>query len=160
MGKRRYTNKQLYRRKDHLPLFRLHYLKGIFLIVFLSFTARAAAPELKVNYLLAPAPINPYDKLIEAIIQVESEGDNLAYNSEEGAIGAFQIRPIRLRDYNMRTGKNYLPEDLFRFDVSREIFLHYAIKIGYPNFESIARKWNGSGKTTLEYWKKVQNYLQ
>ena len=38
----------------------------------------------------------------------------------------------------------------------KEIFLYYAMKIKYPNYELIAREWNGSGRSTLDYWKKVK----
>jgi hypothetical protein len=77
----------------------------------------------------------------------------------EEAIGAFQIRPIRLLDYNQRTGKNYKIEDCYNFEISKEIFLYYAGKIGSREYETIARKWNGSGVTTLDYWEKVKSYM-
>lgn len=125
------------------------------LLIFL----RASAPEAKVLTVFASDPVNPYLRLVNAIILVESKGDTLAYNPIEQATGAFQIRPIRLRDYNNRTGNSYTHEDCFKLKVSKEIFLYYANKIGYPNYESIAREWNGSGKTTIDYWKKVRLYL-
>jgi hypothetical protein len=37
--------------------------------------------------------------------------------------------------------------------------MYYATKIGYPDYEKIARSWNGSGKSTLTYWQKVKALL-
>ena len=104
-------------------------------------------------------PIDAYERLIKAVVQVESGGDTLAYNIIEEATGAFQIRPIRLQDYNLRTGNKYKIEDCYNYDISKEIFLYYAKRINTPDYELIARDWNGSGRTTLDYWKKVKFYL-
>ena len=131
-------------------------MKGFLLILFVLLTVKVSAPEAKVLTVFVSEPVNPYDRLIEAIISVESKGDTLAYNPIEKATGAFQIRPIRLRDYNRRTGSNYTDNDCFNLRVSKEIFLYYAMKISYPNYELIAREWNGSGRSTLDYWKKVK----
>jgi hypothetical protein len=135
------------------------YLKGALIILFSMLTFRATAPDIKFAIILVSKPVDAYDIFIKAVIQVESSGDTLAYNVDEEAIGAFQIRPIRLLDYNQRTGKNYKKEDCYNFEISKEIFLYYAGKIGLQNYETIARKWNGSGVTTLDYWKKVKSYL-
>jgi hypothetical protein len=100
-----------------------------------------------------------FEKLIYAIVMVECSGDTLAINHDEEAYGAFQIRPIRLHDYNKRTGKNYKIEDCLSYEISKEIFLYYAKNMGYPDFQTIARSWNGSGKMTLVYWEKVKKLL-
>jgi hypothetical protein len=135
------------------------YLKSIFLIFFLLLSASVSAPDCKTAFILVSEPVNPYNRLIKAIVQVESLGDTLACNVIEEAIGAFQIRPIRLKDYNQRTGSNYKSEDCYNFKISKEIFLYYAKRESFPDYELIARKWNGSGKTTLDYWKKVKSFL-
>jgi hypothetical protein len=134
-------------------------LKTGITVLFFLLAMRATAPEVKVAVIFISEPVNPYDRLIKAIVNVECSGDYLAYNVKEEAVGPFQIRPIRILDYNQRTGKKYKIENCFDFDVSKEIFLYYAEVIGYPDYEKIARRWNGSGKTTLEYWKKVKNNL-
>jgi hypothetical protein len=133
--------------------------KCMLIVCFLLFALKAAAPGLSVAFILVSEPIDPYERLIYAIVMVESSGDTLAYNQPEEAYGAFQIRPIRLLDYYHRTGKNYTTEDCFNFEISKEIFLYYAENMGYPDSQSIARNWNGSGKMTLSYWKKVKKYL-
>jgi hypothetical protein len=145
--------------KNILHLTKDRYLRGLLFIFFSLLSIRAAAPDFKVGYILASKPINPFDRLINAVVQVESLGDTLAFNRVEEAIGAFQIRPIRIRDYNQRTGSNYKSSDCYNFEISKEIFLFYAKRIGYPDYESIAREWNGRGKTKLVYWKKVKTYL-
>jgi hypothetical protein len=75
------------------------------------------------------------------------------------AAGYFQIRPIRLIDYNKRTGSYYTRKDLFNYKVSEKIFLYYASQIGPYDLEQIARKWNGSGRNTIYYWSRVKKYL-
>ena len=138
---------------------KIRYLKNVLIIFFLLLSFRAAAPGLNVVYIPVSAPVNPYERIINAIIQVESEGDTLAFNEKEEAIGAFQIRPIRLKDFNQRTGNNYKIEDCYNLTISKEIFLYYAMRIGFPDYESIARSWNGSGEITLAYWEKVRLLL-
>jgi hypothetical protein len=145
--------------KNKLQLIKIRCLKSV-LIVFFSFLAiRASAPDIKVAYIRSTEPVNAYDRLIKAIVQVESAGDTLAYNLSEEAVGAFQIRPIRLLDYYQRTSSNYKIQDCYNFEISKEIFLYYARQIGYPDYETIARNWNGSGNATLDYWKKVKSNL-
>jgi hypothetical protein len=127
------------------------------LILFFSLnTFVTRAPDIKVTYILAPEPVDAYDRLIRAVVQVESAGDNRAYNVVEKAAGAFQIRPIRLLDYYRRTGNNYELLDCYSYEISKKIFLYYAREIGYPDYETIARNWNGSGEATLVYWEKVK----
>jgi len=120
---------------------------------------RVSAPDLKVFYITFSKPVNAYDRLVNAVVMTESAGDTLAYNHLEDAVGAFQIRPIRLLDYYQRTGINYKIEECYNFNISKEIFLYYARLTGYPDYETIARNWNGSGKSTLDYWKKVKANL-
>lgn len=127
-------------------------------IVFLLLASRATAPEMKSLALIESTPVNIYERLMRAVIQVESMGDTMAYNPLENAYGPFQIRPIRLLDYNQRTGKKYTMKDCYSISVSREIFLYYARHIG-SDYETIARRWNGSGEKTIEYWRKVRNEL-
>jgi hypothetical protein len=97
-----------------------------------------------------------YYPLIKAIVYVESRGDTFAYNPEEGATGAFQVRQIRVDDYNKRTGSNYSLEDFYDYDLSRDMFLYYAEG---KSFERAAKSWNGSGKLTIIYWNKVNQHL-
>jgi hypothetical protein len=106
-----------------------------------------------------PLPVEPYKQLALAIGLVETKCDTLAYNPVEKAVGIFQIRPIRLIDYNNRTGSRYSRKDLFNYDISEKIFLYYANQIGPYNLELIAKKWNGSGHLTTNYWHRIKKYL-
>jgi hypothetical protein len=85
--------------------------------------------------------------------------DTLAYNPLEEATGIFQIRPIRLQDYNNRTGSKYKMSDLFDYEVSEKIFLYFADQIGPYDMEQIARRWNGSGHMTTFYWNRIKEFL-
>jgi hypothetical protein len=133
--------------------------KCILIICFFFPSIKAVAPGFEVITIYTSEPVDAYNRLIIATIQVESSGDTLAFNLAEEAVGAFQIRPIRILDYNRRTGNNYKLEDCYSLKISKEIFLYYAIENDYLDYESIARNWNGSGRTTLDYWKKIKKYL-
>jgi hypothetical protein len=135
------------------------YRKISLIFLFLLIVVRAPAPIFQVAIIPESDPFNPYERLINAIVQVESSGDTLAFNPVEKAVGALQIRPIRILDYNQRTGKKYKIEDCYNFYISKEIFLYYAEGTRYFDYELIARNWNGSGKTTLDYWKRVKTRL-
>ena len=145
--------------KTGFRLWILSWFKFILIIFFLMIELKAAAPGTITTFIFVAQPIEAYNRLINAVVMVESSGDTMAYNLEEEAYGAFQIRPIRLLDYNQRTGKNYKTEDCFNFEISKKIFLYYAENMGYRDYQSIARNWNGSGKMTLDYWAKIKKYL-
>jgi len=145
--------------KDKSPPIKIWFLKSIIIIFLSLFFIPAFAPDMKIGYICSAEPVDAYDRLIKAIVQVESSGDTLAYNLSEEAVGAFQIRPIRLLDYYQRTGIIHKLNDCHNFEISKEIFLYYARLTGYPDYEMIARNWNGSGNATLDYWKKVKSNL-
>jgi hypothetical protein len=133
--------------------------KIVFIAFLLTFAFKAFAPASESLMVLKTSPFEPYKSLIHAIGMVETQFDTLAYNPLEGAVGYFQIRPIRLEDYNNRTGNVYSMNDLFNYKISEKIFLYYATEIGPYNFERIAKTWNGSGKSTVLYWDQVRKFL-
>jgi hypothetical protein len=102
--------------------------------------------------------INPYLCLWEAVCKYESNNNPLAYNPREQATGIAQIRPVLVRDYNQRTGRDYCVEDMYDIEISKEIFMYYASRRG-PNYEQIARQWNGSGPMTDVYWENIKRLL-
>jgi hypothetical protein len=135
-------------------------LKKIATITFLLTIAhKVFAPTSEALVIVSSSPVEPFRNLIHAIGMVETQFDTLAYNPIEEAVGYFQIRPIRLLDYNIRTGSKYSSHDLFDYGTSEKIFLFYASGIGPYDFERIARTWNGSGKNTGLYWNQVKRYL-
>lgn len=136
------------------------YFKKIVLFTFLlAIALKAFAPSSEQIIIINNPPVDPFRKLIHAIGMVETSYDTLAYNPIEEAVGYFQIRPIRLKDYNHRTGSKYSMIDLYDYKISEKIFLYYASQTGPYNFEQIARNWNGSGRRTFLYWKQVKKYL-
>lgn len=113
-------------------------------------------------------------KLVEALIQVESRGNEKAIgdtNLGEPSVGVLQIRPIMVREVNRilkRTGseKRYKKKDRFSREKSIEMFMVWK-NYHHPEggFETIARNWNGGprgykNKRTEYYWAKVQLELK
>jgi hypothetical protein len=133
--------------------------KPLLIILLLLFAFRAVAPDQKALFITYQPAVEPFDRLVQAVIMVESKGDTMAYNMIEQAAGLFQIRPIRVLDYNMRTGSLYTLRDMFDYEISKKIFLYYASQIGPYNLERIAKNWNGSGVKTLDYWNRVRKHL-
>jgi hypothetical protein len=88
------------------------------------------------------------------VVQVESRGDIFAYNPHEQATGAFQIRPIRLRDYNEKTGKNYTLDQMYNYEIAKSVFLYFT---NDQSYELVAKDWNKS--RTNRYWKLVKAEL-
>jgi hypothetical protein len=133
--------------------------KFILVALLLSVSIRVMAPSRNALVIFEADPIEPYKSLIHAIGMVETKHDTLSYNPVEQATGYFQIRPIRLEDYNKRTGSHYKMKDLYTYSISEKIFLYYANQVGPYDPEKIARRWNGSGRKTIYYWNKVKKYL-
>jgi len=114
--------------------------------------------RLKCDYLTS------IDRLLSAVRYVESGMNDKAVGAMQD-VGPLQIVPSRLRDYNQKTGKSYSHRDCFKWEVSKEIFLFYANRIGnnYANFEQISRRWNRASQWQDEkgkiYWEKVSKHL-
>lgn len=137
-----------------------NFLKKIVALTLLLLAAiKVFAPSTESLVLVRTTPLEPFRNLIHAIGMVETQFDTLAFNPLENAVGYFQIRPIRLMDYNIRTGSNYTLTDLFNYRISEKIFLYYANEIGPYDFERIAKTWNGSGESTIQYWEQVKKVL-
>lgn len=114
--------------------------------------AIATAPIIKIK----EAPVifrSNYDNLIIAIARYESNGIDSIINQKEQAYGRLQIRQCRVDAYNRVTGKSYKLEDMFNFNIAREVFLYYAKG---KTYEQAAKDWNGSGPLTITYWAKVK----
>jgi len=111
------------------------------------------------------------EPLIQAMIMVESEGNDSAYHKGEKAVGCLQIRPIMVREVNrilkiQKSDLEYTLEDRWSREKSIEMF---HIVNGYhnknANYEEIARAWNGGPNwfkksLTKRYWKRVQKQLK
>lgn len=124
----------------------------------------------KFNFIesIEPKPIKV--PIIDAMIMVESAGNDSAYNLKEEAVGCLQIRPIMVREVNRilrKQGKEHRFELEDRWDrqLSLEMFRIWR-EYHHPNStdEVISRNWNGGPKgykkeSTLKYWRKVKGHI-
>ena len=133
--------------------------KLLFILSFLLAGLRVVAPEASF-FIISESPcIRPFSDLMYATAMVETMGNALAYNEFENAVGIYQIRQIRIDEYNRRTGSNYTLSDMFDSELSAKVYLYFASLAGPYNLERIARAWNGSGPMTELYWKRIKEYL-
>lgn len=130
--------------------------KMIVIFAILLFSARLTAPAEKFLVIEQAEVINYYDQLIKAVVMVESANGKYTCNSQEQAVGWFQIREVRVIEYNQLTGSNYKLEDFYDFELSRAMFLYYCKGRDY---ESVARAWNGKWSLTEGYWMKILKQL-
>jgi hypothetical protein len=138
-----------------------HYLRIIFISSFFLVSPLASiAPDTNHLNLELPSPINPFEPLMYAIGMVETMCNTRAYNEFENAVGIFQIRQVKVDEYNRQTNGNYNLSDMFDYEISRKVFLHFASKVGPYNFEKIAKAWNGSGPMTEFYWARIRSHLK
>lgn len=133
-------------------------MKTILIILFLLIATKAFCPDLRRAAIICPESINPYEAIIKAVVTVESKGDTFAYNPVEGAVGAFQVRQIKLDEYNRLTGEMLKLSDCYKYETSKRIFLYFASQIDYRDVKSICIKWNGKS-THNKYYKKVKAEL-
>ena len=134
-------------------------MRLLLIILFLALFSPIQTVSLKVVPIPISEAVNPFESIIRAIVTVESGNDNLAHNISEDSRGAFQIRKIRIDDFNNRTGKSYTHDQCFDYEISKQIFLYYASQIGPGNIDKIIMRWNGKGKMAEEYLKKVKKHL-
>ena len=113
------------------------------------------------------------DYLLEALIQVESKGNENAVGDKHlsrPSVGVLQLRPVMVREVNRilkkhKVKKKYTLEDRYSKEKSIEMFYIWQ---SYHHLndsdEVIARCWNGGPKgwkrnSTLHYWNKVQSEI-
>lgn len=104
-----------------------------------------------------------WDRVINAIIEIESKGDCNARNGR--CAGPMQISPICVKECNdilKRSKKKtrYTLQDRFSLVKSKEMFLLLQTKYNPEgNIEKAIRSWNGgpkySKRTTERYYRKV-----
>lgn len=122
---------------------------------------------------ITPIKVDPVDNLIDAMIMVESMGNDSAIGDRhlgEPSVGVLQIRPIMVREVNRilkKTGseEQFKLKDRFSREKSIEMFkVWFDYYHSDSEFETIARSWNGGPKgpkneRTLKYWEKVESHL-
>jgi hypothetical protein len=109
------------------------------------------------------AEMPQWDKVINAIIEVESEGKSNARNGS--CVGAMQISPVCVAECNkiLKESKSklrYTLSDRFNVEKSKEMFLLFQSKYNPEgNIEKAIRSWNGgpkySKRSTERYYRKV-----
>lgn len=130
------------------------------LCILANSTLAGLAPGNKVITIAKLPPISPFKALLEASAWVESSNNPNAHNRLEKATGLLQIRPIRLRDYNQRTGSRLKLKDCYNPDISKKIWLYYASQFQPHEQMQIAKAWNGRGKSNRIYWDKIKKQLK
>ena len=106
-----------------------------------------------------------WPKLFNAVAQVESTHNDMAYNKKEKAMGRLQIRPICLKDLRRKYGVKYQLIHFRNFNKAKWAFRHYGKMYGAVTAEDYCRIWNGgprgSRKTsTIKYWNKVHKFYK
>lgn len=111
------------------------------------------------------------DRLIPALVQVESSGNPRAVGDNGKALGALQIWEVVITDVNRAKGTRYTHRDAFCPDKAEAICRAYLSiyctprRLGRtPTMEDAARIWNGgpkghTKKATINYWHKVSRVL-
>lgn len=109
-----------------------------------------------------------WEPVIEAIIQVESEGNPNARSGK--SCGAMQITPILVKECNLilkrkNSKKRYTLRDRFSVKKSKEMFLLIQTAFNPANnVEHAIRSWNGgqrySKKRTQRYFDKVMRQMK
>ena len=104
-----------------------------------------------------------WDKVIDAIIIVESEGNTKAKNGL--CVGPMQIAPILVAECNLilkikKSKFRYTLKDRYNLKKSKEMFLLFQSKYNPEgNVEKAIRSWNGGPKykktKTERYYRKV-----
>lgn len=112
------------------------------------------------------ASASPSERLIDALVHVESKGEVHAIGDNGKAVGPLQIHKEVVDDVNKAYGTNYTYDDRKSIDKSREICRKYLLLHGgrYATNEKYARIWNGgpSGhrkRHTRKYWRRVKRVL-
>jgi hypothetical protein len=123
--------------------------------------------NLVILVLSAKTPTFNWNPVMDAIIQVESEGNPNAVSGN--SVGVMQITPILVKDCNdilkkSKSKKRFTLADRYSIAKSKEMFL--LIQSHYNpgnNVEKAIRLWNGgnnySVRATNRYYKKVMRNL-
>ena len=109
-----------------------------------------------------------WERVINAIIQVESNGNPKAFNPNGNCAGILQITPGLVKQCNAwlkakKSKKRYTLADRYNVKKSKEMFEMYQHYFNPSNdVEKAIRMWNGGPgykvKSTNEYYKKVMKY--
>lgn len=147
-------------------------MKRVFKLVLVSFVMLTfhvgAAMAAKENSGERPLVDFDWNPVMEAIIQVESEGDAKAKRGN--SVGVMQITPILVAECNnilkkRKSKKRYKLSDRLSVEKSKEMFLLMQSAFNPSNsIEKAIRAWNGgnnySVRKTQRYFEKVMKLLK
>ena len=111
-----------------------------------------------------------WNPVIDAIIEVESEGNAKAVDKSGKSCGIMQITPILVNECNRilelkKSSKRYTMNDRFSVKKSKEMFLLFQSFYNPKNDVELAiRSWNGgmnyTQKGTQKYFEKVMSKMK
>lgn len=139
----------------------------MFLVGILMLAMNSNAAEAATNYNVSSDEFD-WTPVMEAIIQVESEGDP---NAKSGnSVGVMQITPVLVAECNnilkkRNSKKRFKLSDRFSVAKSKEMFLlMQSVYNPLNSIEHAIRAWNGgnhfSKKKTQRYFEKVMKLLK
>ena len=99
-------------------------MKKMLIFIFLLNQTTLMDPTDTRILLVSPVLWHPYATIIQTMGYVESGQDNGAINKKEAARGYYQVRPIRLKDFNQRTGLHFTMEDMHDFNKASIVFMY------------------------------------
>lgn len=127
------------------------------------FTCVVTAPMYPVAYITSREPLK-YQRLLHAIIQIESRGDPDAINWDEHAMGLLQIRPIMIEEANRilrLQGKTQSCTLTDALDSMKSIQIYWIVQNFHNPSNDVkigCRVWNGKSVKN-KYYKKIQAQL-
>lgn len=111
-----------------------------------------------------------WNPVIDAIIEVESEGKADAVDKSGKSCGIMQITPILVKECNRilelkKSRKRYTMQDRFSVNKSKEMFLLFQSFYNSKNSVELAiRSWNGgmnyTKRGTQKYFEKVMSKMK
>ena len=111
-----------------------------------------------------------WNPVIDAIIEVESEGNAKAVDKSGKSCGILQITPILVKECNRilqlrKSNKRYTMTDRFSVSKSKEMFqLYQSFYNPRNNVEQAIRSWNGgmgyTKRGTQKYFEKVMSKMK
>jgi hypothetical protein len=111
-----------------------------------------------------------WNPVIDAIIEVESEGKADAVDKSGKSCGIMQITPILVKECNRilelkKSSKRYTMQDRFSVKKSKEMFLLFQSFYNPKNSVELAiRSWNGgmnyTKRGTQKYFEKVMSKMK
>lgn len=136
----------------------------ILAFLILLITIPVIAPTSNHLIILRSEVSNPYERLLSAIIQIESGGNPSLINLKEHAFGLLQIRPIMLKEVNRILKEQGIIKSFMLMDAldsTKSIEMYWIVQNYYNasgDFKTGAVVWNGKSKHN-HYYAKVKLQL-